>query len=96
MKATKIGMILALFIVALWFVPATTFAQANPCGLPMEKKPAAGEKKAEKGMDKGMMDKDKGMMDKGKGMMDKGKGMKDDNAAKGKQGAENPCAPIKK
>ena len=87
MKASKIGMILALFIVALWFVPATSFAQVNPCGLPMEKKPAAGEKKAEKGMDKGMMDKDKGMMDKG---------MKDDKAAKGKQGAENPCAPMKK
>ena len=82
MKASKIGMILALFIVALWFVPATSFAQVNPCGLPMEKKPAAGEKKAEKGMDKGMMD--------------KGKCMKDDNAAKGKQGADNPCAPMKK
>ena len=77
MKASKIGMVLALFIVALWFVPASSFAQANPCGLPMEKKPAAGEKKAEKGMDKD-------------------KGMKDDKAAKGKQGAENPCAPMKK
>ncbi|MGH9425152.1 MAG: hypothetical protein ACRD2L_02445 [Terriglobia bacterium] len=84
MKASKIGMVLALFIVALWFVPATSFAQANPCGLPMEKKPAAGEKKAEKGMDKD------------KGMKDKDKGMKDDKAAKGKQGAENPCAPMKK
>ena len=50
MKASMIGVVLALFIVALWFVPATGFAQANPCGLPMEKKPAAGEKKAEKSM----------------------------------------------
>ena len=77
MKASKIGMVLALFTVTLWFVPATSFAQVNPCGLPMEKKPAAGDKKAEKGMDKD-------------------KGMKDDKAAKGKQGAENPCAPMKK
>ena len=35
---------------ALLLAPAISFAQANPCGLPMEKKPAAGEKKAEKSM----------------------------------------------
>ena len=82
MKGNMIRAALVVLMSAILLAPASSFAQANPCGLPMEKKPAAGEKKAEKGMDKGMMDKDKGM--------------KDDKAAKGKQGAENPCAPMKK
>jgi hypothetical protein len=48
MRQGIIGTTLVLFVAALLLAPTSSFAQANPCGIPMEKKPAAGEKKAEK------------------------------------------------
>lgn len=48
MRQDIIGATLGLFVAALLLAPTSSFAQANPCGPPMEKKPAATDKKAEK------------------------------------------------
>ena len=47
MRQGIIGATLVLFVAVLLLVPASSFAQANPCA-PMEKKTGATEKKTDK------------------------------------------------